>query len=315
MNKSNIKSSFSILLFLILLTSILFCIQRDHTNPLDPEYSGILKDSVSPSIYINSPTSEISYVTIEDKITISGIAQDNKELSSIKWVSNSSDSGVADGLENWVVNEISLNIGDNIVKVFCFDKAHNSSFDEIYITRNQYLQFLGNPRISPLAISANVPTDVIIRVSIAPNPNLIASSVKLFELDIYNNIKQEIGLLYDDGDLNHGDDIKGDGIFSTLHSINEQTTGEIKFRITAKTLESTGEVDAYSSILFLGVYESLSQSDTDLILNIQNNMTQNFSGHITNNSIDKALELTDSWIKQQPGIFKTNMVSNGIEVV
>ena len=214
-----------------------------------------VKDTENPSIYVLSPTSEEMYVTTDNTITISGAADDNDNLGSISYVTNTGAKGVASGLEDWTISNMPLSEGDNNVVITATDKSGNTGVANITITKNQYLTFLGTPTIDHDVIYANDPTTIWITANIAPNEHLITSSVRLIEVDDNNNEIGEICSLYDDGNLEHGDEIKGDNVFSVKHVFKYSGEQTKKFRVSARTNEDAGEVEGFSAIFVLTVVD------------------------------------------------------------
>ncbi len=212
-------------------------------------------DNECPSIYVLSPTSEPYFVTSEESITLSGIADDNIALSKVSFSTSSGNSGIALGTNEWVIPNLYLEFGDNVVDITAIDASNNETTVSITITRNQSLSFLGSPLINPDVLYVNTPQEVWITVNIAPNDKLISSSVRLIEIDENDNEIAEICNLYDNGDLNCGDEIKGDNIFSVLHTFNYSTQGTRRFRISAKTLENNSEVEGFSSVFSIRVMD------------------------------------------------------------
>jgi len=228
---------------LLLLIGLQSCREKD-----DPS---INRDTEAPTIYILTPTSEDVYVTTDNSVSISGIAQDNSGVQSVSYSSSSGAVGIAEGLEDWTISNLSLKEGDNVIEIIARDDNDNTGSTSITITKNQYLTFLGVPSIDPGTIYANEDTEIWITATIASNDNLIESSVRLIEVDDNNQELLEICPLYDDGNLGHGDEIKGDNVFSAIHRFNYGGIQTKKFRVAAKTLESTGEVDGYSAVFAL----------------------------------------------------------------
>ncbi len=298
-----------LLIVLFALAAIVITCRRDPFIFHEPE----LLDQQAPTVVIQDPTTAMSFAQTENRVTISGIASDNVGLESIKWEVNTQ-SGIANGLESWTIQDITLEEGDNIIQVTAIDQSQYSSTDEIIITQNRYLTFLGQAQTSPSAIFPNTPTRVMIRVSIAPNAKLIPSSVKLVKLNEDNSIHSELSQLYDDGNQYHGDDNKGDWIFSGYYDFNEAASGEFKIRVVAKTLEGTEEVSGYSAISKLGIYEKLSQSDYHTISGLQDGLATNFINNLIENKKDLALDSVSSWALRQVDIDQVIRMDNGIEV-
>jgi len=303
------KKSFQISFGLILVVLFgLFSCSKD--NPTEPSN----QDSELPTITIQIPTTEPSYVTLEDVISISGTASDDLALSKIEWSTNNSN-GTATGLENWSIQNIPLSDGDNIITVTAFDKADNFEIDKITITNNEFTNFYGKSFINPSGIFVNESAEVIIRTSLSVNHNLMENGVKLVLLDENNNIIEELCQLYDDGNLNHGDEILGDNVFSTIYTFNESSIGDLKLRISATTLDGSNEIADYSSVFTLNVFEEISNENFEEVINIQENaigqLNNNFAGH----DLNEALNATVNWLNEQPEISSASLIEGNIELV
>lgn len=113
-----------------------------------------VSETQPPVIEINSPTADSMYASSISPITISGTASDNSVLTKITWSNNRNagfvgGSGDASGTENWNIDFINLEEGQNIITVTAIDGAGNTSTDSITITYNPpYDQ--GYPKISVL---------------------------------------------------------------------------------------------------------------------------------------------------------------------
>ncbi len=210
-------------------------------------------DTEAPSIYILTPTSEEMFVTTDETVVISGTASDNGKLKSITYTSSNGRSGEATGLDNWTIQDLELAQGDNRIQVSAIDESDNRGAASITITRNKYLTFLGVPTVDNDVLYTNTPAELWITVNIAPNDHLIASSVKIIELDANNNRVGDVCPMYDNGNLDNGDEIKGDNVFSTKHTFNYPSEGVKRFRVSAKTNEAEGEVEGFSAVFTLTV--------------------------------------------------------------
>lgn len=227
-------------------------------------------DFESPSIFIQTPTSENAFVTTEAGLTIGGTAQDNTGLASVSYTTSRGAQGVAFGLENWSINGLNFPEGDTNIEVKATDKDGNNGEASITITKNKYLTFLGLPKHDKEMVYTNSNSQVWITSQIAPNNNLIANSVKLIEVDDDGNqVGEPICQLFDDGDLvNHGDEIKGDNVFSSKATFNYTTEGKRNFRVVAETSESEGAVKGYSAKFVIDVVDQ--GVVTQQVANLQN---------------------------------------------
>ena len=214
-------------------------------------------DFEAPSIFIQTPTSDDAFVTIDGGLTIGGTAQDNKGLASVSYSTSRGAEGVAAGLENWSISGLNLPEGDTNIEVKATDMDGNNGEASITITKNKYLTFLGLPKHDKEMVYTNSNSQVWITTQIVPNSNLIANSMKLIEVDANGNqVGNPICQLFDDGDLtNHGDEIKGDNVFSAKAMFNFTSDGKRNLRIVAETNETEGAVKGYSAKFVIDVVD------------------------------------------------------------
>lgn len=233
--------------FLLVLSFVVSsCSKEDVFDELDTE---------APSILILNPTSEEVFVTTDNSLVISGTAQDNKSLKSITYTNNGGANGVAEGLGEWKISNLELVEGDNMIQITATDESNNKSAASITVTKNRYLTFLGTPFVDNDVIYTNEDTELWITVNIASNDHLIESSVRLIEVDDNNSEVEEVCTMHDDGELEYGDEIKGDNVFSTKHVFNYPKEGTKRFRVSAKTLETEGEVEGFSAVFTISVLD------------------------------------------------------------
>ncbi|MCF6157330.1 MAG: hypothetical protein E3K32_01885 [wastewater metagenome] len=103
---------------------------------LPPPYTN-QSDIASPTVDITSPTTESTYTTDKNIISLGGTASDNESVTSVTWTNNSdgtgTGSGIAQGTTSWSIPEIVLARGENIITVTARDGANNTSSDTITI--------------------------------------------------------------------------------------------------------------------------------------------------------------------------------------
>ena len=93
---------------------------------------------------------------------------------------------------------------------------------------------------TPDLVVVGIPTSVKVLADIAPDIDLISSSVALIKVGPDNKPIGVIGYLFDDG--SHGDEVPNDHIFTILITINQTTITNINFRVSVaykKTLQRT----------------------------------------------------------------------------
>ncbi len=291
-----------------LLLSMLVFSCADEDGPTEPP---VPPEGEAPLVAIQDPTAEISYVTTEEEVTLSGLASDDGTVTSVAWSTDRGYAGSASGLESWVASGIPLDEGDNVVTVSASDDEENVGSDQLTVTRNLYLTFLGRPETDPSGVFVGASTDVLIRAAIAPNENLIESSVKLVQLDESNAVVDTLAQLYDDGNLQHGDDILGDGVFSTIHTFNESTAGDVRLRVVASTQEASGQVDGYSAIFLVTAVEEISQTVVSEVFDTQEAGEAQLETYLQTHSESDAKDMTVDWLKQQASVSDAGVSLSG----
>ncbi|MHC4945749.1 MAG: choice-of-anchor L domain-containing protein [Planctomycetota bacterium] len=263
------------------------------------------------TVSIDSPTTDISYLSKENKINLSGSAADDKAVTSVAWSTDTGFQGNASGTDAWSVKNIPLKEGDTKITVTAHDAKGNVAEQKITVTYNAYLIYHGEPEVNPFAVFTNTATDVITRIAILPNQNLIEDSVKLFKVNASGQTVQELGRMYDDGNLDHGDDIKGDGVFSAKTNFIEPKSGDVHLRAIARTNEKGAKVDAYTKIFVLSVVDPIADAVVADAVSVQEQAQDKYYDDAAVMSEEKALESTVNWLKKQAGVEDASVTSSG----
>ncbi len=295
----------SCLLMVALALILTSCSEKKSTEPTT--------DTQSPSITVTSPTSEAIYVTDQQTVDLSGSASDDQGVTGVTWANVSTgSSGNCTGTTSWSVSGILLQGGDNLIVVTASDAAGNAGKDSLRVTYNKYVSFTTGPTADPSALTMAQSTDVTIRIGIAPNPNLLDSTVRLLRINSQGQVTDSLNFLYDDGDwLYHGDDIAGDGIFSTKQNFFESFEGTIRLRIMAMTHETEGDVIAYSSVFTIPVVSAVTTQEFSTALNAQNSGWDKYDSLAAEVSEDSAKQQTIDWLKGQSGVDSAGLTDEG----
>lgn len=107
---------------------------QSASRQLVVDYAGAVQDTVAPTLRIISPSST-SVATTASAITIQGTATDNVGVDSVRWLTSTRKSGTAAGTGVWIIDNVPLYIGTNVVKIQAFDAAGNMSWRSLTITR------------------------------------------------------------------------------------------------------------------------------------------------------------------------------------
>ncbi len=164
-------------------------------------------------------------------------------------------------------------------------------------------QQIGQLVITPSALIAGTPTQILVRLTANPGFNLVDSTVKLVRLDANNNVAEELGLLFDNGDLNNGDEILGDNVFSGFVTLN-RPAGELKLRVIAKVQQTNNQVNGVSTVLTLSVFSDFTSQELNVVLNTQQNaftkLNEFMGGNV--NNLESAITQVANWLQTQPGV-------------
>jgi hypothetical protein len=162
---------------------------------------------------------------------------------------------------------------------------------------------IGNLEINPSAIISGTPTNVIVRLTANPGLKLVDSTVKLVTLDANNKIVEELGLLLDNGDLNNGDDILGDNVFSGIINLNKPA-GELRLRVVGKVQQTDKTIDGFSTIFKLSVLADFTSQELNVLLTTQQNafnkLNEFLGGNV--NNLESAISQVTNWLRTQPGV-------------
>ena len=267
-----------------------------------------------PTVTILSPTGESTYPTATATITLSGIVSSEQPVDRVMWSNDRDGEGTASGTENWTASNIPLETGDNKITVTAQTTEGLTGSDILIVTYNPYLLFLDNPRAQPPALIANQTQDVRITIPIASTPNFDPTTVRLVRLNDQNTIVETLNLLTDDGNLNNGDDIQGDGVFSTLQTFMETTPGTLHLRILAITHEAEGDVPALSPILKLPILPQTTQADLDVVTSTQTNAEQQYQQFLQGHTEEEAKQLTVDWLLEQPDVDTAGLSEDGYNI-
>lgn len=282
-------------------------------NPVTPPNNGngSLNEKISPTVFITLPTGLRSHSTKAATIDIAGSASDDQNLSKVTWQNNRGGSGTATGTTEWSVSGVALEVGDNIITISAIDAAGNIGTDSIAVTYNPNLAFLSTPLANPDSIFVNEPTTVLLRIAIENNSALVGSSVKLLKIDSDNNIVETIAALADDGNVDNGDDIASDGVFSGRATFTENIEGAIRLRISADTAETTGTVTAYSEIFSLFVIAHLTDAEFSKAVSMPDETQQKYDELKAGDGEERAKTKTVEWLVTQPEVGQAGISESG----
>ena len=306
------NTKFKLITLLLLALALVInhsCKKNEEEN--DPNNNPNVIDNTPPQIGVTSPTADFSFLSPGNTVSIAGYASDNETISKILWSSSSGLNGTATGTNSWAIENLDLSNGDNLFTFIVFDGANNTDTATILVTYNKFFTFTGKLNIDPSGFFINVNTTVRFRIPILNNPNLVENSVTLIQVDQQGNLVEDFGEMFDDGDLAHGDDIKGDGVFSLFHTFNEAVPNHIYLRVRVTTDETSGQVFSFSKIGNVDAVDQIPQTAVLEILDIQSQADSNFQHVYTNSGFDEAVTQTISYLEESAMVTGAGQTESG----
>ena len=297
--KKFLFSSFLLALFAIGFTASEDPIEGDQT--------------VSISLLIQKPTPNASFITSATEITISGVAASSNGLESITYTTSTGLEGVAEGLDNWEIANLPLQEGENIIEVVAHDTKGVFKTAKLTVVQGDDLTFLEVPTISNELIFTNELTDEWITAKLSPTVMLSEEFLTLVQVDENDNFLGEMGYLYDDGNLDeHGDEIKGDRVFSMKSVFQFVEAGTKYFRVIAKV----GGAEIKSPVFTVNVFDKQETEDKIAALINYKTTIEEQLGILANNGFTPAqIEAAiDVWLKEQPFVVSTEKAGAYIKV-
>ena len=285
--------------------------KKDDTEENDDPNDPVITDNLDPQIGVTSPTADFSFLSAGEVVTIGGFANDNVEVTKVLWSSSDGQSGVATGTTNWEVQDVQLSNGDNLFTFIAYDAAENNSSTTLNVTYNEFFDFSGSLTINPDGMYINVSTDVYFHIPILDNPNLIDNSVILIEVDQQGNMLEEYGEMFDDGDLAHGDDIQGDGVYSLMLAFIETVPVQKFLRVRVSTDEASGQVNSYSEIGSIQAVDQIPDEAVQEILAAQQEAYNEFETALVSVGIDEAVLQTIEFLNGSSAVTEAGQTGSG----
>ncbi|OGX56353.1 MAG: hypothetical protein A2460_03295 [Omnitrophica WOR_2 bacterium RIFOXYC2_FULL_43_9] len=113
-----------------------YCWYKDGAGNVSSGASNtIIFDTTGPAISITLPTSNTTYSTRSEVVSLQGTARDAlSQISSIGWVTSQGGEGFIEVNEDWQIPWVYLPVGENIITVTATDTVGNTNKDTITIT-------------------------------------------------------------------------------------------------------------------------------------------------------------------------------------
>ncbi len=288
---------------LLLLLGLMFFLSAcDWLMPSD--------DEEAPSLLINTPTSYFSWATTSATLDIAGTATDNEEIKSVKISVNGGSWVSAEGKAAWSLEDLSLQMGENTVVCEAKDKAGNAAKDTLWVTRNTDVEFTSAPTFAQSNFFAGQTGYTAVIQALQPAAGKAITSVKLARLNADLTVLQEVGDLYDDGNLGNNDEISGDGLYSGNIGIYEQDPGSFLYRVVAYT---GSKVANYSPLFRVNVFEPMSTADIAVLTDTYDQIDDVLNAS-TATSLDQGVTVLKNWFEDQEGVASVEEVDGSLQI-
>jgi predicted secreted hydrolase len=108
---------------------------RDGAGNAGSDTITVTYDAAAPLCMIVSPTAQPTYSSPSPTVSLGGTGSDNVGVTSVTWTNASTGaSGLAAGTTSWVVVNVLLAVGENVITVTARDGAGNLGTDSIAVT-------------------------------------------------------------------------------------------------------------------------------------------------------------------------------------
>lgn len=223
-------------------------------------------DQTEPTVTLAQPVENGGqYNTIEAAVNVAGTASDAGGVERVEWSVQGGASADASGTEDWQIEELPLEHGENEISITAVDRAGNEATATFTAMRYQALAEIS---MSPSVILTNSNQQIRVTVAVDPDLQVAAGGVRLVAVDAAGTVVEELGTLEDDGELDNGDEILGDGVYSALLVISRSNPEELRVQALAD-VTGGATAEARSPIRILEINPPTTSSADQLLLEVQ----------------------------------------------
>lgn len=225
------------------------------STPNPAGYSGY--PSKELRIRIVGPSGRRHAVVSGKVIDIAGVLFGHADA--VTWTHSGGQSGTAYGSPFFQTGKIELNPGDNTISVTA-KKGDLVATDSIVVTYNQIFNFPDRLHADPRVAKVGQATEVHTIVNLGKASNFVAGSLKVYRVDDNGNTVGAPKPMVDDGNLGtNGDEIKGDGLYSTKFTVNDAQPGIVRLRASLLMKVGAQQYAAYTDIAEVEVVPNVTQ--------------------------------------------------------
>lgn len=269
--------------------------------------------AIVAGILLQGATSE---TTANSTYTLSGnvILQSEGTAPTVTWrVTDKPDvKGTVALTNNIFTADVALSPGDNIIEVVANDGQAQPVVYSKIITRNAQAAFNGNLNLSNDIAFVNEVKQITARIAL--KATVVDSTTVRVVIVGTNGTETDLAPLVDNGDLNSGDDIAGDGVYSGKFTVSEAKIGKLSYRVKSSLVASTIEVR--SEIRSVSVVEHTSDASFQAAIAIQTSGNQKLLAAAVKSDTDLKAAATSlaMELKTNPDVSEAAVSNSGMSV-
>ncbi len=163
---------------------------------------------------------------------------------------------------------------------------------------------IGQLVVSPTGILVSTPAEVTIRLTVPGGVTLVDSTVKVVRLNAQGEQTDVIAPMYNDGQLVHGDEILGDNIYSTIATLTESATGQVRMRVVGTIKTPTPNVSANSDEATLAIYNDITSGEIGAISSIYDSSEVKLNQYLAGNpaNLSSAMTQLAAWLQGKSAV-------------
>ena len=196
--------------------------------------------------------------SIGSQVTLGGVLFGDADT--IEWATESGDTGFIQPGAFWGSGPVTLAIGDNTITVTAKSEDATST-DTIVVTYNPAFKFDDDLLARPNVVWNGSTQSVVFTVPVSLYPNFQANTVTLLEVDGDGQTVSTLSQMVDNGSVGStGDEIDGDGVFSTKQSVTCSSDQPKYYRVSVEVNQGATSYTAYSSVIPIWCTQHLTSS-------------------------------------------------------
>jgi hypothetical protein len=250
-------------------------------------------------LQFNSANGEYRFIRVNDSFTLTGTGTTIIRGSTVTLQHFATDRRVTASIDN------SVRRGTASVQIFSLQTTY--TITDKNTTNNNCGASIGTIRMTPDALFISEPATVNVVVRIPYDPSQGLPVVNLQRVSASGVVIGTEGQLTDDGNLNNGDEIAGDGAFSIRKLFSSQVESRIRLRIALHQ----GSLNIFSNAFFLDVYSHLTSAQLNTILSSESAAAQTYNNLLPSLGRAGARDAALSQLRQNPSVAEADISESG----